>query len=458
MKAAVHMKIIAAAVLLLSGCSFFDNGRQVTREAVFQYIQVRDFEQGRLQFEGTLKDKTYSYVYDMGEEVLYRRKGSVKTEEVVYAKNNLGHNGNVTVEMSDGKSRLIWKQADGERKELAQVNKDNGLSVSIAPNQAFLMYWSANNEVSRLHLYDLGQQRRTFSLDTSGRLGAKDVLWSPDSLYVLIKRKHIYRVPDGEEVLQLNKGWGFWTAAPNELLALHQERKEPRLVKREKKRYGHRIVKYNLQTGEKEELFRIAENAVKSGAELSNPFILGEIVIDSSGRYFAFTTGRVAGGDIYYEKVHIMDRQGGFHHIENEQNLRPPMLDHLSFSSDSQYFAYTASGLLKVLHIPTQKSKVFDVYTHLKDEDRPFLIYGKENVWVLGNREVRSLSSELEEKIVYESPDELVHFFVSEDEEKLLVVERGRNTYRLKLVALTGKEGEGATHGPYGTVDEGMSF
>ena len=71
---------------------------------------------------------------------------------------------------------------------------------------------------------------------------------------------------------------------------------------------------FDLSSGEKFELYPA------EGEKLEMPpLVLDEVVWDDSGRLFAFSTGSVNGGEVTYDKVHIMDPQGGFHHVENDK-------------------------------------------------------------------------------------------------------------------------------------------
>lgn len=431
--AVVYLLIVS---LLSAGCSFFHAGQWdewQTTEASFERIDVQHFAQNRLIFEGTRDGDSSVYIYDMNQKTLARNQGAVDLTDHSDSPHYLGVYGKVSIQKSGGKSRLILADQNGNEQELVHVSAEQSLGRSVSPNRGSLLYWTGNGSEGDVYLYDLERDEHVFVMKFSGPLQGDDISWSGNSKYVMLKERHVYRVPDGEEVLEIESATQTcWSPVGDELLAIERDADGIELPQETNKNYGHRIVKYDVVDKEKHQLFPVQSEEVT----ISSPLILDEIVWGEQGRFFAFVTGRVNGEQVYYEQVHVMDPQGGFHHVENEQNSRPSAIEDIAFSPNGDFLSYTANGLLKVLSIPTQKSKVFDVYTQTQNDGNHYLIYNENEVWVLGNHEVRRLSSGLEEKSVYQSTDELLQLFVANDGESLLVIERESDQYELKLVSL----------------------
>lgn len=428
--------LIAIFSLWITGCTWIGWGSHdeiVTTEAEFEQIDVQQFTQNRLIFEGTKKGETAFYIYDMYQKTLSRQSEPVNwshlDEDVYYLKNN----GKVTIETNNGKDRLIWSTSDGEEREIGQASSEGSLLFSIAPDCGSLMYWQKSLDESDVYIYEFEREKRHFVDSFSGPLRPDDISWSGNGQYVMFKEREVYRLSDGGHVLQIDGVQARWSPVGDELLVLERDQSDLNVPQDVEIDYGHRIVKYDVLSKNRETLFPLE----REEDEEHPPLVLSEPVWDDQGRFFAFVTGGVSGHQVYFEKVHVMDSQGGFHHVENEQNLRPSTIEKMSFSPDSAFFAYTAAnGLLKVLDIPSQKSKVFDVSPQLKYDDGRYLLYTADEAWVLGHHEIRRLSGGLEEKSVYRSEGELVRFFVASDGESLLVIERESDRYQLKYVTL----------------------
>ncbi|WP_054950576.1 WD40 repeat domain-containing protein [Numidum massiliense] len=429
--------------LLLSGCALFGGGsdEQLTTEADFSEINVLSFTDNRLIFEGKKRKKESLYIYDINKETLRRYPLSRKWEDDERREYIEGY-GTVAVETDETNDRLVLTDGDGQTKQLFSLPSAHSLQFSVSPNKQWLAYWAGNGAHGELYIYDLQRQEQLVLASFSGEMPLEDVAWSPSGHYVMVRGSDVYQLSSKKKVLDFKGGRGYWSPARDELVAILKDQQAKPLPKNIKQTYGHSLVAYDLTVDEKESLY--PEEAVQAAEDQKqdkeNTVIFDDVVWDQSGRYFAFLTGVVNSDSVYYEKVHIMDPGGGFHHIENEQNLRPSSIADMVFSPGRQFFAYTANGLLKVLDISTQKTKVFDVYTYARTEGNPFISFSGGSTWVLGSRDVRRLSAGLEEKIVYESEDELMSFFVSNKADKMIVVKRNGDEYHLKLVPISEKE------------------
>lgn len=427
--------LIVIISLLSTGCTWIgwgSGGEIVTAEVEFEQIDVQQFTQDRLIFEGTQKGESAFYIYDMHQKTLSRQSESIQwlhhDEEVYY----LGSNGKVTVDTNDGKDRLVWTTPDGDEREI-ETSSEGPLLFSVAPDHRSVLYWQESLDESEVYSYEFDREKRQLIDSFSGPLRPHDISWSGDGKYIMLKEQEVYRLSDGERVLQIDGVQARWSPVAGELLVLERDQSDLSVPRDVEIDYGHRIVKYDVLSQNRATLFPLGREEDDEHPSL----VLSEPVWDGQGRFFAFVTGGVSGHQVYFEKVHVMDTQGGFHHVENEQNLRPSTIKKMSFSPDSTFFAYTAAnGLLKVLDIPSQKSKVFDVSPQLKYDDDRYLLYHADEAWILGHHEIRRLSGDLEEKSVYRSKGELVRFFVASDGESLLVIERESDRYRLKYVTL----------------------
>lgn len=417
--------------LVVAGCSLLGIGQHdewQTENVQFDRIDVYSFEQDRLTFTGTRDGETSVYVYDMKAKTLIRKENSVnwvQSRDQVYY---LGEHGKLTLNREGGRERLVLTNPDGMEKEVLHVSQGLSIRLSVSPNGKYIVYWTEDEGETEVHVYDVVRDEHTLLQNMSGTLKNDDVQWSANGGYVMLKQRDVYRVTGAEKVLTLEKAASAsWSPARDQLVVLERDQDGVKLPREADKNYGHRIVTFDLSSGEKIELYPA------EGEKLEiPPLVLDEVVWDDSGRLFAFSTGSVNGGEVTYDKVHIMDPQGGFHHVENEQNLRPSTVEDLTFSPDGTFFSYTANGLLKVLYIPTQQSKVYDVYTQLKDDYR-YLAYKANETWILGSHEIKRLGKGLEEKTVYRSSHELLQFFISDGGDHLLVVERVGDHFQLKL-------------------------
>lgn len=441
--------IILIIALFSNGCAFFGIGsgrEEMTTEASFEQIRVQAFAQNRLVFEGTRRQETSHYIYDMNQKKL--SQGSVRWQQEQDRIHYLGGGGTIALQLDDGVDRLVWTDRNGHEQELAHTTSQRLLKFSVAPNDGSLVYWIENGSGGDFFIYDLEREKETFVASFTQPLHRDDIAWSVDGRYVMVLGQHVFQVPSGKDVWEVTGEQAVWSPVAPELLVLKKSADSVQPPKGVDIRYGHRIVKIDMQVKEEEQLFpqettkeetTSYDDAVDASLE-PPPLILDELVWDERGQLFAFLTGWVSEDQVHYEKVHVMDAQGGFHLIENEQNLRPSAIEGLSFSPDGDFFSYTAAGLLKVLYLPTQQSKIFDVFTQMQQEDSQFLEYSRNDVWVLSNNEIKRLGKGLEEKTVYRSPYELMQFFVSTNGQELLVIEREDDQYLLKLVSLLEEE------------------
>ena len=430
---------VIIVILLVTGCRLFGSegsGETMTTEASFTEISVKQFAHNRLVFEGVQKDEKAAYIYDMHQKTLTRKQGDIDWQQDDQRLRYLKDNRKLVLERSDNMERILLTDADGNDEQLVQAPINSGLQYSVAPNDASMLFWKIEGDETSLYLYDFIRGNEQKVTELSDMLDHDDIAWSTNGKYVMVNKRSVYSVPEGKEVLELRGGFASWSPTAAQLLIVEQDANNIKPPEDVDIAYGHRIIRLDMLSGEKAQLF-----PVKPDVE-PLPLILDQPVWDQQGRYFAFITGSISGEQIVYEKVHVMDVSGGFHHVENEQNLRSSVIAGLSFDPSSNLFSYTAGGLLKVLHLPTQLSKVFDVYTQMQQEDSHYLKYSDHDAWVLADGEIKRLSNDLEEKTVYRSSHELRDFFVQSNGNQLLVIERDSDQYHLKLISLLEEETE----------------
>ena len=151
----------------------------------------------------------------------------------------------------------------------------------------------------------------------------------------------------------------------------------------------------------------------------SEEWLVKEVVWDPTGEICAFVTGKQEQDEVFYEKVHVMDRKL-FHFIESEQNLIPSQLSNLRLSMGGQYLSYEMNGILKLINLQSQESRVYDVYTQGKRSEAGYIHYDENGVWLAQNHAILFVAGDMEEKEVYRTPHPLLGFYLSSDSDKLL--------------------------------------
>lgn len=424
--------LIGVIALLCSGCMFGSGPSDFrnTTEMTFRDIEVQQFEHNRLLFKGTKKNHTETYIYDLSQETLLITQNDHLLTPQQKRTYYLGEYGKLSHVADKDKNRLVLERsAHRDPEDIVNVPQRIDLGVSVSPNQESFLYWTMNDGQSQLYLYDLDQGVSEKVDGFPGKIRSEDIAWSATGDYFLLKSRQVFRSSDGKNVLTIPNGQAYLSPSRDELIALEKAEKKGKSSLEIDRFYGHRIVKYTLGTGEAEPLF-----SSSSGENIT--LIFDQLVWDHQGLFFAFVTGDVRDEQIFYEKIHIMDVAGGFHHVENEQNLLPTSVTDLSFNPSSHFFTYTANGLLKVLYIPTQRTKLFDVYAQMQNQNNHYMIYGRDAVWVLESHAIKKLGHDLEEKTVYETKDELLSFYVDSNEHKLMVIERNGEQHEMRLITL----------------------
>lgn len=423
--------------IIMSGCALFHADRDEVRttEATFTQIEVIDFAQDRLKFTAAKGGTRAEYTYDIHDKKLSRHPHHSDDGEKAETVQYVDAFGKVTLETGARNSRLLLTDREGNETALVRAPVQEGLQFTVSPDRSCLLYWMRKDRESRVYLYDVAENTHTLIGNFTGDLNEEAVSWAESGRYVLIQNRYVYQTADGAEVLAIDAVEANWTPGSDALLVIEEADDAPALPPDTEAVYGHRLVKYDVPSGDKAQLFP-AQNNNEEAASAAPVLISDELVRDESGKFFSFVTGRVQGDRVVEDRVHVMDVHGGFHHIENEQNLRPAAIEGVTFSPNSTFLSYTVGGLLKVLHIPSQKSKVFDVYTHVQSEDSRFFTYNDNDMWIAGSHEIRRLSEGWEEKVIYRAADEIYDFFVSADGEQLLLIEQDSGEYTLKLVSL----------------------
>jgi hypothetical protein len=119
------------------------------------------------------------------------------------------------------------------------------------------------------------------------------VTWSPRGRFLSVVDK-VYEVGHSAPVIVYRNGPGQWSHKAEVRASV-----------------GRCLVLWNAVTEERRGMFEAS----------SSEEIVPLVAWDSRGYSYAFATGRRESGELFFEKVHVMDGQL-YHYIENEHNLQ----------------------------------------------------------------------------------------------------------------------------------------
>lgn len=236
------------------------------------------------------------------------------------------------------------------------------------------------------------------------------IQWSNDDNYLLFNKEIIFRASDGVPVWKLDGTDAVWSPRAPVLLYIN---------------INGELEWLNVETGSKKTLYKKAADQV----------ILGPPVWDSSGQYFSFFTGRHSHHDRFAEQIHVMDGHL-YHYIEREQQDPPAQIEHLELSSGGRYLTYVLNGLLKIVHLHTHETRVYDVYTQEQIKRFPLVWTDDQGVWFVQNQQILFLDERWKEKQVYQSPQQIIGFYPAADHQKILVIEATSQGEKMKLIQM----------------------
>ncbi|MBA4495467.1 PD40 domain-containing protein [Paenactinomyces guangxiensis] len=303
---------------------------------------------------------------------------------------------------------LLLKQAakgtELKNKRVADVSPQGGDFVFVTGN---------SQKGLALHLYKTSQEKDILLQDKvqpEKILSNSLIKWSPDHQYLLFDDRRLIRLSDGTTVLHLQGSHGSWAPKKPALLYVDQE--------------GD-LQQVDVRSGKAETLYTTEEGE----------HILDNPVWDPDGLYIAFATGKIHQEKSMLEKVHVIDTHL-FHYAEQEQNDIPAHFKQLQLSRDGKVLAYTVNGILKIVNLQSQENKVYDVYTQ-EQYGLPYVRTGSEGVWLAQNHQLLFLNERWEEREVYRTPHQLLGFYLTNDEKKMLVFESTAQGKQMKLVQLS---------------------
>ncbi|PTX60749.1 hypothetical protein C8P63_10859 [Melghirimyces profundicolus] len=387
------------------------------------------FQGDRFYFRGKTDRGSDYYIFDLTtgrlvKEDWTRRYGDSKE---VY---HLGEG--VKVRILDKQSgRSLVLERDGGTTKITDSLSLSKEPVSVSPAGNAFIYTRESGADLDLHLYSVEDGRDRVlrkGVNKTAATGADWVRWSPGGEYFLMARA-VYETKDAKKVMTLAGNTGVWSPTGARLAYVAGSRK----VKEESdgdrpSLLGDRLVVLDMESGKSVTYYRTEPDQ----------WIAGPAVWDPEGRYLAFPTGKKVKGDLFFGKIHVTDGKM-FHYVENEQNLMPTRLNHLTLSSGSDYLSYTVNGILKLIDLRSLESRVYDVYSQVENQvqsEADYIRFGPDGVWLAREHEILYVSERMEKKQIYQT-DRWIHgFYLSEKRNKLLLREGTENGEVLKLVRL----------------------
>jgi hypothetical protein len=379
----------------------------VIRTAEFQEVKPERLQEDRFFFRGKSEQGDADYEWNLRTGALL--KVGEKSGTGLFS---LGKQGVLTV-LSEGAIRSLVVQKGVHRTRIA-LNVPAGMHhpVSVSPQGDAIVYPVGDAGDVSLALFRLKEGRSHPIPETQfSSLAniAAAVSWSPSGRFLSVSDR-VYAVGATVPVTILRSGPGWWSPKTDVRATVEDNR---------------RLVLWNAVTGKRRVVFEIP-----SGEEIVPP-----VVWDPQGDYFSFATGRRVSGELFFEKVHVMDGQL-YHYVENEHNLQSTQLDRLMIGPGGGYVSYVINGMLKLIHLRTQNSQVFDVYHQVAGQSHPFIRYERNGVWLAEGRHILYIGDDMKEKEIYRTSHPLVGFYLSSRLHRLLIVEKMPQGCKLSLIDL----------------------
>ncbi|OYD06998.1 WD40 repeat domain-containing protein [Paludifilum halophilum] len=408
-----------------------DSSPEVLKEAVFSKIVPYLFRNERFYFWGEVNGQGDYYVFDL-------KKARLRKEDWIreYGDNEkvyrLNDRYTLDIQTRNGSRSLLLEDSSGNRKRVTDHLPQGKQPLSIAESgEAFVYAEEAGGKVD-LYLYRIGTKdpvalSQSVSPDQLER--PRWVQWSGDGKYVLVSGRWVYRVKDGGLERTLPGTGGTWSPQGDRLAYIGSEGKdkpseEDFPTERTSPR-GKKVVLWNAGTGDERVIFR---------AE-SEQWVVREVAWDPEGRYLAFPTGKQEKDETTFEEIHVMDGKA-FHYVESEQNLMPTRLENMLLSKGGNYLSYSVNGILKLINLNTQESRVYDVYTQEEQDQTEYIRYDPGGVWLGQTHAILYVADNMEEKQVYRTPLQITGFYLSSRRDKLLVIEELTEGQKLRLIRL----------------------
>jgi hypothetical protein len=404
--------LLAAAFICLLIWGWRDEERPrvpspVIRTVEFQEVRPERLQEDRFLFRGKSERGEADYEWNLRSGDLLKVDG--KSGTGVFP---LGKHGVLTM-LSEGAALSLVVQKGVHRTRIAfSVPAGMRHPVSVSPRGDAIVYPVEDADDVALALFRLKEGRSHPIPDAkfSSRTNiASAVSWSPSGRFLAVADR-VYEVGDSVPVTILRSSPGWWSPTADVRVIVEDNR---------------RLVLWNAVTGKRQ-----VEFEAPAGEEIVPP-----VVWDPKGHYFAFATGRRVSGELFFEKVHVMDGQL-YHYVENEHNLQSTQLDRLMIGPDGGYVSYVINGMLKLIHLRTQNSQIFDVYHQLAGQSHPFIRHERNGVWLAEGHHILFIGDSMKEKEIYRTSRPLMGFYLSPRLHRLLIVEKMPEGCKLSLIDL----------------------
>ncbi|PTM56460.1 hypothetical protein [Desmospora activa] len=402
---------------------------EVLADTVFNEIIPYREQEDLLYFLGEIGGQQEHYVFDMRSGELKQDDGShhFESDENVH----LLKDGHRLLEQANGKQRrLVVEKSDGTRLVVGSIPAIDQ-PVSVSPGKDAFIFIGEGEQGWDLTLFRLDTETSkpiNHVVSRSISRLADVIQWSSSGKYLLYDDQHLVSAEDGSSLHRLDGSAGVWSPVRDEV-AYVQARVPETVVKSEEPGspvpIGNTLALWNPVSDSVTALYRLP----------ADERILGKPIWDSEGRYLAFPTGKESESEWFFERVHVMDGKG-FHYIENEQNVSPTRLTDLTLSPKGKYLSYSVNGILKLINLNTQESRVYDYDFAGEGEAGAGVRFDPDGVWMIRDRGVLFVANNMEEKVVYQTGRNILGFYLSSSTDRLLVLEEMADGHRLRLINL----------------------
>lgn len=400
---------------------------EVLADVVFnEIIPYRDLED-LLYFWGETGGYHDHYVFDMNSGELQRDDGSYhyQKDKSVYSLKD----GNQLRVQADGKlRRLLLEKTDGTRLVVDNI-PDIDQPVLVSPDKNAFIYIGEGEGDWNLILFRLDSEIPKPLNKTVSRSiwQISDVVqWSSSGKYLLYRGTDIVSALDGSPLHRLDGSGGVWSPVRDEVAYVTPK--------------GETAVESDdtgspLPMGKRLNLWKPATDTITPLYHLpDDERVLGKPVWDPQGRYLTFPSGRESESEWAFEQVHVVDGKS-FHYSENEQNVLPTRLTNLTLSPGGKYLSYSVNGMLKLINLNTQESRIYD-YDAGDGTDGAGVRFDPDGVWMAREHEVLFVANNMEERVVYQTSRKILRFYLSSSADRLLVMEEMADGHRLRLINL----------------------
>ncbi|MCS1352035.1 hypothetical protein [Mechercharimyces sp. CAU 1602] len=395
--------------------------QQVLLETHFKEATPYHFENNQLYFTAQKADeKEREYVLDLDAKKLRQNNHE---NIMIYAADHRRFPLGDTPWLLHQEQKTL--KIEHKKEERSHVITRNLQSVWPSPSGQFIIYTTKRGGRVSLYLYNINI-KQAFILYNDIRAFNPNhpafVQWSSDEQSLLLNEHDLYNTENGKKIDSIEGSGATFVPHKNVLTYLQGEKK----LRDYAIPMGHKIIWRDLQTNKETTLYTAAKEE----------WVIDRILWDEEGEAYSFATGKIVNEEPQIDRVHVKDLQL-FHYVESEQNLLPTSLNYHTLSNRGTYLSYTMNGVLKLLNLESQQSRVFDVYPYAERSNPDFIYYRASGVWIAQAHEIIRIAEEMEEKVMYHTPLSIQNYYLSENEQNLIVFEQDTDSkIRLRLVNL----------------------